>query len=306
MSIVSTYIAASKLPAPWVKGIQGGGTKLDSPILSFDCFKSDGGIEIVTRLEDKHLPALGDVQIYVDGTPAPFTLTPIPRGGRISIAAVGNKVTLQAFGSEITLPVGADESGAFEGKNTLLTIALEPTAETLVNWLNFHHYEQGADAALVFLRHGPDFDLAALKDALSEQIAKIKIATLRLIEVQVPLGHPQMPSETSRYLAPDAPGKALLPDPVKDPWRAPVAELAILEVARRRFLPKARAVLYCQPFDLVMRDAQTVFDAADAAGFVKFQGKRAYPYALPGNGPPRHEARKPARDQHHDHDDPCG
>ena len=288
MKIAAVNISSVLLPTAWGEALRADGAKLDSPIAIFDCFAVDEGIEIVARIEEKHLPALGDLKLLVNGRPSPYTLTPIPRGGRISLPSTGDRVTLQAAGSEITLPVGRPESATFAGQNTLLTIALEPRPEVLVDWLSYHQEVHEAQAALVFIRHGPEFELMSLLEALETRTDEIKLNTLRVVDVKVPLGHPQMPAETARHLAPDAPGKAMLPDPIADPWRSPVSELAILEVARRRFLPNARAVLYCQPFDLVLRGDTNVFDAAHAVGFIKFQGNRAYPFALDNDATPKH------------------
>ncbi len=282
-------LASHMLPSVWEDGLKDSGFLKASHIFAFDCVQMEDGIELITRFEDKHIGLLKAFSFRVGGVPVNGEMTPTPRGSRLFFQGQrADTISIHAFGETLTLPVGPDQAQLFEGRNTLLTIAVEPTAVVLNDWLRFHHAEQGADSVLIFIRSGDRYDLSAVEASLQDLTADLDLETIVLVGCSVPLGHPEMPAEADRHMAPDAPGKALLPKPVPDPWRAPIAELAILEVARRRFLRNARAVLYCQPYDLVPTADETVFDAAHREGFIKFQGKRAYPFSLADDAPRRH------------------
>lgn len=279
--VINTPISSKLLPEKWVDKIG-----QSSGIFAFDCFQMPDGIEIICRIEEKHQAAIAALEFRIHETKATPEITPTPRGSRLFFeGATAKEVVIEDADAMLSIDVQPDMNAVFRDKNTLFTIATEPSPTALIDWLNFHAEEQNAQAAVIIVRAGADLDIHSELEARQSEIA---LETVCLVDCKVPLGHPQMPAETSRHLAPDAPGKAMLPDPVPDAWRSPISELAILEVARRRFLADARAVLYCQPHDLVINSGTNIFDAATRSGFLKFQGKRAYPFALNNKTPPRH------------------
>lgn len=284
--ILRASISALHTPSGWAETFARYG--VTSPIFAFDCFQKEDGIELVTRLEEKQFAALKSLRFSSNGKEISPEATPTPRGSRLFFKNTSaDQITIEGSGETLTFPVQPDQNPLFSGKNTLFTIAVEPDVDVLVDWLNFHATAQNANAALLMIRGRPEYDPTDLMENLKKRGADIPLQTVSLLDCPIPLGHPEMPAESSRHLAPDAPGKAMLPDPKNDPWRSPIFELAILEVARRRFLADARAVLYCQPHDLVVKSEISVFDAAHKSGFIKFQGRRAYPYALNDTKKPR-------------------
>lgn len=286
VNILSPALSCAMTPIGWAETVRAAG--LASPIFAFDCVQTSDGIELICRLEEKHLHLLKRVRFEANNTQITPQTTPTPRGSRLFFEGINaDTLTLKTEQDSLSLKVQPDQNPLFAGKNTLFTITVEPSVDVLIDWLNYHATEQKAEAALIMVRAGEGYDPQDLMIALSKKRKKLKVETICLIPCDIPLGHPDMPAEASRHLAPDAPGKAMLPEPTPDPWRAPIAELAIMEVARRRFLAEARAVLYCQPFDLILKGETSVFDAANEAGFLKFQGRRAYPYALQDGEAPR-------------------
>ncbi len=287
--IAQTTLSPVMMPKGWPEKMLEDGLKQSSGIFAFDCFQTAEGVELICRIEDKHFAFLDGLTFEINGQSVEPIRTPTPRGSRLFFkGTTTEQITVSGHDAQLDVAVNPTQNALFADQNTMFTIAVEPSAEVLVDWLNFHHEEQGAEAALVLVRSGPEYDLTPLQDALEKHANKIKLNTICLASCDLPLGHPDMPAETSRHLAPDAPGKAMLPQAEPDLWRSPIFELAILEVARRRFLKDTRAVLYCQPHDLVLKAEVSVFDAAHHSGFIKFQGKRAYPYALNAKKPPRH------------------
>ena len=287
--IFQASLSAAHLPDPWKTGITQQNIKLSSNIFAFDCFQNSNGVELICRFEEKQFKAFEGLKFSANGTSLSPQITPTPRGCRLFFEHLtADQITVTNATTNLDLKVNEGLNSLFADKNTLFTITVEPDADVLIDWLNFHAKEQGADAALLMIRGDQNYDISALETALKQHQSKIKIDTICMAHCDIPLGHPDMPAESSRHLAPDAPGKAMLPQPVPDPWKSPIFELAIMEVARRRFLADARAVLYCQPHDLVLKSGISIFDAANQSGFLKFQGKRAYPYTLNDKKSARH------------------
>ena len=288
-------LSSALLPTEWSEHLFGDQKTAASPIFCVDVFRNASQeIEVIVRPESHQDSFYGGLEFSLDdGKVQPRDLFPTPRGARLTFPDHPfDHLKVRGFGAELDFSIEPDLSAVFEGSNVLFTLAIEPQAQTIADWIRFHRGTQGATAALIFIRSRLDFDKDAFDQSLRLLAKEHSLGTIRIVHCDIPLGHPDMPSETSRHQAPDAPGKALLPNPTPDPWTSPVVELTILEVARRRFLAKARAVLFCQPYDLVEppKDrSSTVFDVCfDGSGFVKFHGKRAYPYALDGEGATTH------------------
>ena len=287
--VISTPLSSALFPTDWIDELSTQSMSLSSDIFAFDCYGADFGTELICRLEEKHSAALERLSFSIDGTPFSYQATGIPRGCRLRFdRAQGKSLTVSEGGKSFELSIHPDQAEDFKNQNVILSITVEPDPKVLVDWMNFNAAHHNAQSALIFVRFGRDYSFEKLHAALLEQASGIELEHVHLCACNVPLGHPKMPAETSRHLAPDAPGKAMLPEPVADPWRSPIFELGILEVARRRFLRDARAVLFCQPFDLVTSKSGSVFDIAASEGFVKFQGLRAYPFALEDDAPRRH------------------
>ena len=188
-----------------------------------------------------------------------------------------------ADGGVAEIRPSAPEGPLFAGLNTILAFRLEEPAETVVDWLAYHARHHAMDAALIVNRT-PDGH-AAFAAAVSDGIAASRL-DLRVVvlESSVPLGKSGMGPESHPFLAPDAPGKDRMEQPAPDPWRAPLGEGLIHEIAKWRFLARARAVLTLDVTDILVPAYGTTnaFDLCREAenGVVMLIGRRIYPWRV--------------------------
>jgi hypothetical protein len=183
------------------------------------------------------------------------------------------------------------EHDLMEGRNTALSTRNGETAESILEWLQFHYTHQGMNGAVILDRAEPDSDPIFYTD-LELGIAALP-ADLRVIVINAttPLGDPASPSENHPYSTPGAPGKDRMDIPKPAPWSAPLADVLIYEVLRRRYLETARAIANIEVYDLVpnadalelpVHNGASIFDMAqDAAnGVVQLVGNQCYPWRL--------------------------
>ena len=204
--------------------------------------------------------------------PAPVTLATLSESG-------------EAVLREIT--PAAPDWALFEGLNCLFGQRIEESAAQVLDWLTWHHDQHGAQGAVILNRCPPDSGagadfIAELTEGLAARELPRRVAVL---ESPVPLGKPDTGPENHPFLAPDAPGKDRMEVPVPDPWRAPLGQGLIYEIAKWRFLARARAVLTLDVTDYLMPHEigrASAFDAAfDAAsGVVLLVGRRIYPWRV--------------------------
>ena len=275
-------LAAQSLPGAWKAAFAERGVSPRSPLAILDAYRCADGAELVLRLEGAQLSVMADALLVAGGAGIRARATSIPRGSRLALGDAEGEVSLTWAGGTLTSPVAPDETALLAGRNALFAIASDPDPDVIGDWLRFHVAEQGADAAVVLVRgtdRGPPEDVPGIEDLI-------------WLTCDEPLGAAGMPAEHVRHLAPDAPGKRKLDPAPADAMRAPLAEVAVMETIRRRFLARARGVLFCQPSDLVPCQGATVYERVAGGGEVlRFTGQRAYPAHLPD----------PARPRHHDH-----
>lgn len=273
-------LGAHALPQKWRAEFVAARVAPKSPLAVVDAYSVKHGTEIVLRLEAAQMAVIRDARMTLDGVPcAPDNIMSIPRASRVRLDKAASKFTLAWAGESLNVEVAPDQTELLAGRNVLFSVVVDPDREVIADWLRFHAAEQGADAALIVVRGTMcEFpkDVGAIKDVV-------------WVTSSQPLGATDQPPETERHLAPDAPGKRLLKPVQPDPTRAPLAEVAVLEAMRRRFLERARAVLFCHPADLVPNQKASVFDlAAQSDRVIRFAGRRAYPAVLPDPEKPRH------------------
>ena len=196
--------------------------------------------------------------------------------GRANPAGVA---LLPLAGGTVPLATVPAETGLFKGLNAAIALRMEEPAETVADWLAYHATHHGLQGAVIVNRAqgGAAEFFAALQAARRED------CVLVLLESEVPLGKPGFGPESHPYLAPDAPGKDRMEVPAPDPWRAPLGEALIFEIAKWRFLARARAVMNLDVTDILDRpDGPSVFDRAQSApkGVVALDGRRIYPWRV--------------------------
>lgn len=288
--VIQTRLLGAELPTSWRAVLQDLGGPLPSDLFCLDCYGHGSGFTLLSRLDRKHMAALEEMQFTRGGVPLrPARLVPVPRGTRLEFPDTGQGdlvVTWQ--GTDLTLPIRPHQA-ALAGENVLFAIVHDMDKDTIADWLRYHVAHEGATAAAFLFRETPDTPPSVFED-LEDAVDNIDgLNSVLWVACPYPIGHRREGPETARHFAPDAPGKAMLDPLAPDPWRSPIVETAIMEVMRQAFLPEARAILYAHPSDLILpRDGGSVFDAAVAHGFLKFSGRRAYPFAVKDPDHPHH------------------
>jgi hypothetical protein len=209
-------------------------------------------------------------------------------GGTMGVFEGPPRVAL-ADGGVLDLGVTCDESALLDGANTTLGFLWDETPAQVAEGLAYMADAHGLGAA-VLIRRAPPQDTAAAQ-ALAQALADAPV-TVVLIESPHPLGKPGEVPENHPLHAPDAPGKDRMARPAPDPWRAPLAETLVFEIAKWRFLARARAVLTLDACDILApraAGAPSAFDAAAAArrGVIPLVGQRIYPWRVRGEAPAR-------------------
>jgi len=206
-------------------------------------------------------------------------------GGLVVALAVpdeGTAVTLRLDGQEVTVEPRPAETALFAGLNTLVAIRNGESAAQTADWLACHMHDHGAEAALILDRSPGGDD--AFADAMGMALADLPgLRRLVLVDLDRPLGRPDLPPASHPVHAPDAPGKQRMVPPPPDPWTAPLGEGQLYEWLRHAFLDEARTVANLDLCDLLApAPGASVFDRATDApsGTILLTGRHAYPWRL--------------------------
>ena len=193
-------------------------------------------------------------------------------------------------GELVTITPSAPEADLMAGRNVALATRNGETAAQVGDWLRFHAKHQGMTGAVILDRAAPDADTGFLSDLEAETQtidADLRVLVLRC---PVPLGSDDMGSENHPFLTPGAPGKDRMDHPDPDPWSAPLADVLVYELLRRRYLEAARAVANIEVYDLVpFVGGKTVFDLVQETdeGVVQLVGQQCYPWRVRDDEPTR-------------------
>ena len=194
--------------------------------------------------------------------------------------------------AEVDILAAPPDQDFLAGRDCLLAMRTVETVETVIDWLAYHATHHGATGAVIVNRAPPPqvAFIADLQKAIGAA-ARLKGHDLRVVVVDspLPLGKPGLGPESHPCLAPDAPGKDRMSKPAPDPWLAPLGEALIYEIAKWRFLARARAVLTIDCCDILCPREGTVsaFDlcAQAQSGVVMLVGRRIYPWRVRKGSP---------------------
>lgn len=240
------------------------------------------------------------LRLFTRAGVAPGAFDPAPREGCAAIRelrevsgavmAVADPAPARialAGGGVAEIAAAEAEWGLLSGRNVLFGFRLEERAEVVADWLGYHARAHGATGALIVNRapeDSPAGSHAAFAERLAALLAPLPGLVVVILESPVPLGKPGLGPESHVFLAPDAPGKDRMERPAPDPWRAPLGEGLIHEIAKWRFLAKARAVLCLDVTDILAerRGGPSAFDLCRSAagGVVMLVGRRIYPWRV--------------------------
>ncbi|PSL19147.1 glycosyltransferase family 2 protein [Shimia abyssi] len=180
------------------------------------------------------------------------------------------------------------QTDLFDRLNTALAFRNGEPVSAVLDWLRYHVRHHALQAALIVDRARPD-EAAKFARKLKKGAKEINgLKQLVHVHSDMPLGQADLPAEAHPFNAPDAPGKDRMDIPEPAPWDAPLGELQLFELMRRRFLDTARAVALLEVSDLLTDitgagvKGRTVFDAAvkSATGSVVLAGRNCYPWRV--------------------------
>jgi Glycosyl transferase family 2 len=205
-------------------------------------------------------------------------------------AALPARIALSGTAAPLTVAPAIAEWDLMAGRNVCLALRNAESADTIADWLRYHATVHGMTGAVIVDRAKDGHaDLAA---HIAASTADLPDLCVILVASPLPLGRPDTGPEAHPFLAPDAPGKDRMERPAPDPWRAPLGQGLIYEIAKWRFLAKARAVLTLDVSDLLAPPSDqgnTAFDLCRTArnGVILLAGRRIYPWRVRKGQPER-------------------
>ncbi|WP_204112492.1 glycosyltransferase family 2 protein [Shimia biformata] len=191
-------------------------------------------------------------------------------------------VTLNIDGIPYAFSPQPARTDLFQGLNTGLVIHNGETARDAADWLRWHMRHHGLQAALIIDRALPDLSRSFMDELAAEVGDLDALERVVVLSFDLPLGQPDMPPEAHPFATPGAPGKDRMKVPSADPWRSPLGQLQLFELARRMFLNTARAVISVEMCDLVQAAPGPVFDrvVASRTGALALNGRHVYPWRV--------------------------
>lgn len=210
---------------------------------------------------------IADGALKIDGTPA--RIRRVERWRRHDIVRIPTSkpvrvVTTSSGRWKGRSGTSRDQSGLFAGLNSSLHISRNNRLDWIADWARFHIAEHGLQAMLVMDNGSDAYDPRAILDTLQAT------GLQRAVVLKVP-----QPYGPVRTKARGGGAKFLQP--------------AMLNLARLRFLYRARAVLNADLDELVWSSGGSVFDATvnSRFGYVAFAGSWRWP-PLGAEPPYRH------------------
>ena len=239
----------------------------DRTTLWYDAFWRDGAVTIIAPpLMNLKRPVFG-AAITLDGRPA--RLRRVARFQRYEILRIAaprppEEIVLRGRDWALKSGVAHAETERLAGKNVILTISRDNELDWIRDFALFHKKTQGAEAVLFIDNGSGEYAPEAVAELL-------RSCGLQPLVVTAPLPY----------------GPVL--EGARHKHAAKFFRTAMLNVARLRFLPAARAVLNVDIDELVWSEGKSVFDMAAESmiGFAPFAGRWRNPGPDAGQ-PPSH------------------
>jgi len=201
---------------------------------------------------------------------------------RFEVSSPAKALSFVIDGSSLTLAPTSGPKTHLTDRNCLLATRNGENAAVVLDWLAFHHRHHGAQSAVILDRARP-VEAPSFADALEAGIQERGLDIhITLVSANAPLGHADLPAEADPFCVPEAPGKDRHMAGPPDVWRAPLGANIWYEIARRRFLDKARAVANIDVHDLIDPSGGSVFDRAaiSPTGMIALRGRHVFPWRL--------------------------
>ena len=157
--------------------------------------------------------------------------------------------------------VNGDDLAAFEGRNAIFTISKNNRISWVKDWLAYYVAEHGANALVLYDNGSTDYSVEELGAGISE-VEGIEVAAIVRADFPFGPGGKGRTNFDSKFL-----------------------HMTMVELGRRRFLARARAVLNVDIDEFVYsRSGQNIFDATAAhhQGYVRMAGAWVHAGAVEG------------------------
>lgn len=248
--------------------------RYDFTTLVYDAFfdEEDGQVVIVCpSFRNFRKLMLEEATFEIDGAPTFIAFAKehsrgdVLRFGKGLAGAATLTIRHPLFTAEIA--VGSQMFDVFSDQRTLLTISKDNKLTWISDWLKYYVEEHGAEAVLLFDNQSTAYSMEALRDAMTSVDG---LKTAGLVRAWYPFGPGGQGTvnHDSKYL-----------------------HMMLFEMARLRFLGDAKCVLNVDIDEIVYaRGGRTIFDAtiADPRGYLRLEGKWAYPARNDGESAPVH------------------
>ncbi len=239
----------------------------DFDTLWYDSYETPTGVTLICPRLFNLRRVLEAARISRGGTP--LRIARIRRYRRheiVELAGTGQgalRIDIGDWHEEV--PVSPDQNRLFAGMNAALTVSRNNRLDWIADWARFHIDEHGLEALLFFDNGSTTYAPQAILDALEPLDLKRVIV--------IPVSQSYGPTRVKRGSG----GMNFL-------------QVALQNIARLRFMAKARGVLLSDVDELVWRHGPTLFDAAAASflGLAIWPGHWVVP--RPGAGVPAHHA----------------
>lgn len=245
----------------------------DRTTLWYDAFWRHGRVFLICPKLMNFAPLIRAAQFMLDGQPTKIArLRQYSRHDTIELKSsrCPAEISVLGEGFEVTTPVTRAELERFARMNVHFTLSLDNDPRWIRDFALYHRRTQGLQAMLLFDNGSMRYPLITIEKALED----VGLRDFAIVSAPLPYGRKTASQD----------------------HRAKFLHTALMNVARLRFLGRARAVLNADIDELVWTDGATVFDkvANCSLGFAAFAGEWRYP--RPG-------LKRPAI--HNDHDHVC-
>lgn len=238
--------------------------RYDRLTLAYDAFREGDAVTLVCPRLLNLWPLLRE-GLRCGGRPVRVRRQVLPRIEILRFRGEG-EVAVEIAGWRAALPAGGSEAARFEGRACAVAVSRDNDPDWIEDWARWHRSAHGLEAAVVFDNGSTAYGPEAVEAAL----ARAGLADWAVIPAPFPYG----PADGSTR------------------WEVSPRffQTGMLNVARLRLFPRARAVLSCDIDELVVsRSGRSVFDLAARSplGVASFFGRWAYPEAPGGPRPQR-------------------
>lgn len=234
----------------------------DFRTLWYDAVWRDGAVTLVCPKLFNFEHLIRRAEWRLDGEPARLgRIVRTPRHDLVRLRAPARPARIEIAVEGVTGGSGVSAAALdrFAGKNAHVAISRNNDLRWIADFARFHKQTHGLQAMVLFDNASDAYSIADIEAAL----APVGLDAVLVIPTPFAYG----PTGRSKYL-----------------------QTAVLDIARLRFLARARAVLVCDIDELVIPTGKSVFDAAadSPLGLASVPGKFYYP--APGSQPPHTHA----------------